>query len=105
MAYTMLSIRDFKGSKIHLYNLKGLMEKYDLVNLNYIGKYVAISSFLKIFENKILEAIFLIHDSIERYGFKIPEREINNLKLNQAAFHCLISEFKLCNKILLEFNF
>lgn len=32
------------------------------------------------------------------------QREINNLKLNQAAFHCLLSEFKSSNKILLEFN-
>jgi hypothetical protein len=104
MAYTMLGIRDFEEAKIHLENLKILMEKSDLVNLNYIGKYVAITSFLKIFENKTLEAIFLIQDSIEKYGVKIPEREINNLKLNQAAFHCIISEFKSANKILLEFN-
>ena len=104
MAYTMLGIRDFEEAKIHLENLKVLMEKSDLVNLNYIGKYVAITSFLKIFENKTLEAIFLIKDFIEKYGVKIPEREINNLKLNQAAFHCIISEIKAANKILLEFN-
>ena len=104
MAYTMLGIRDFGEAKIHLENLKRLMEKSDLVNLNYIGKYMAISSFLKIFENKILEAIFLIHDAVEKYGVKMPEREINNLKLNQAAYHCLVREFKLSNKILLVFN-
>ena len=104
MAYTMLGIRDFREAKIHLENLKQLMEKSDLVNLNYVGKYIAILSFLKIFENKILEAIFLIQDSVENFGVKIPEREINNLKLNQAAFHCLVSEFKPSNKILLEFN-
>ena len=104
MAYTMLGIRDFGEARIHLKNLKRLMEKSDLVNLNYIGKYIAISSFLKIFENKILEAIFLIHDAVEKYGVKMPEREINNLKLNQAAFHCLAREFKQSNKILLEFN-
>ena len=104
MAYTMLGIRDFGEAKNHLENLKRLMEKSDLVNLNYIGKYIAISSFLKIFENKILEAIFLIHDAVEKYGVKMPEREINNLKLNQAAYHCLVREFKLSNKILLVFN-
>ena len=51
------------------------MEKSDLVNLNYVGKYVAITSFLKIFENKTLEAIFLIQDSIEKYGVKIPKEK------------------------------
>ena len=34
MAYTMLGIRDFREAKIHLENLKQLMEKSDLVNLN-----------------------------------------------------------------------
>ena len=72
----MLGIRDFKEAKIHLENLKQLMEKSDLVNLNYIGKYIAILSFLKIFENKILEAIFLIQDSVDKFGVKIPEREM-----------------------------
>ena len=36
-------------------------------------------------------------------GLKFRKRN-QQFKLNQAAFHCIISEFKAANKILLEFN-
>ena len=46
----------------------------------------------------------MINSSIDNHGVKFSERELLNLKLNQAAFLCLTNEFKASNRRLLEFN-
>ena len=36
----------------------------------------------------------MVNSSIDNHGVKFSERELLNLKLNQAAFLCLSNEFK-----------
>ena len=57
MSYTFLNTRDFKKSLFHLAKLEDLMSKSDMVNLNYRGKRMAISSFIQVFDYKIDQAI------------------------------------------------
>ena len=104
MAYTFLDTRNFNKTNFHLSKMKILMDKFENVSINYLGRYVALMSFIKIFENKIDEAINMINSSIDNHGVKFSERELLNLKLNQAAFLCLTNEFKASNRRLLEFN-
>ena len=50
------------------------------------------------------DTLWTINSSINDYGVKFSERELLNLKLNQAAFLCLNNEFKSSNRKLIEFN-
>ena len=61
MAYTFLDTRNFNKTNFHLSKMKILMDKFENVSINYLGRYVALMSFIKIFENKIDEAINMIN--------------------------------------------
>ena len=57
MSYTYLEVRDFVKSKKHLHNLKSLMDKEDKIFYSYLGRFVGIDSFVKVFDNQILEVL------------------------------------------------
>ena len=71
---------------------------------NYIGKSVAIESFIKIFENSISSCIKLIEDTLSKFGSKITIRENLNLALNLSGFYCVNQNFKKANQIIINFN-
>ena len=69
LSYTYLDIRDFFKSKKHLERLYNLI--YWKINIySYLGKYIAIDSFIKVFDYKINEAITVIRD-INQYNEKL----------------------------------
>jgi hypothetical protein len=104
MAYTFLEIRDFKEVKIHLQKLKELMRNDSKIFHTYIGRSVAIESFVFVFENKIKEGVLLIEESLNAHKSKITEREFLNLSLNLAAYYCVSRDLKKSIKLLNEFN-
>ena len=57
MSYTYLEVRDFVKSKNHLNKLKLLMDQEDKIFYSYLGRYIGIDSFVKVFDNQIIEGI------------------------------------------------
>ena len=104
VAYTFLETRNFKLSRYHLSNLQKLMKIDEKIFYNYVGKSVAIESFIKIFENSISSCIKLIEDTLSKFGSKITIRENLNLALNLSGFYCVNQNFKKANQIIINFN-
>tara|TARA_B100001287_G_scaffold133760_2_gene112631 strand:+ start:508 stop:2007 length:1500 start_codon:yes stop_codon:yes gene_type:complete len=104
MSYTFLEVRDFKRSKIHLSKLQDLMKKDEKIFFNYIGKSVAIESFIRVFENSPSKAIELIEKTFLDFNTKIKSREKLNLSLNLAGFYCVNQNYKKANQIILNLN-
>ena len=104
MSYTYLDIRDFKNSKKHLKRLHDLMLIENKIFYSYLGRYVAIDSFIKVFDHQINEAINVIQDTINQYNEKLNLREALNLLLNLSALLLINHDYKQANKLLNQFN-
>ena len=70
---------------------------------SYLGRYIAIDSFIKVFDYQINEAITVIKDTINQYNEKLNLREGFNL-LNLSALLLINHDYKQANKFLNEFN-
>ena len=55
MSYTYLDIRDFFKSKKHLERLHNLMLLENKIFYSYLGRYIAIDSFIKVFDIKSMK--------------------------------------------------
>ena len=104
MSYTYLDIRDFSNSKKHLERLHHLMLLENKIFYSYLGRYIAIDSFIKVFDHQINEAINVIQDAISQYNEKLNLRESFNLLLNLSALLLVNHDYKQANKLLNEFN-
>jgi hypothetical protein len=104
MAYTFLEIRDFSLVINHLKNLKDLMSKDEKIFFSYIGRLVAIESFIEVFNNSIFKGISLIENTLRDYETKITLREQLNLSLNLTGFYCVNQDYRKANQIMLELN-
>ena len=104
MSYTYLDIRDFFKSKKHLERLHNLMLLENKIFYSYLGRYIAIDSFIKVFDYQINEAITVIKDTINQYNEKLNLREGFNLLLNLSALLLINHDYKQANKFLNEFN-
>ena len=104
MSYTYLEIRDFSKSIKHLKRLHHLMSLENKIFYSYLGRYIAIDSFIKVFDHQISDAINVIQDTINQYNDKLSLREGLNLLLNLCALQLINHEYKKANKLLNEFN-
>lgn len=104
MSYTYLEIRDFSNSIKHLHRLYHLMSLENKIFYSYLGRYIAIDSFIKVFDNQIIDAINVIQDTINQYNDKLSLREGLNLLLNLSALLLINHEYKQANKLINEFN-
>ena len=104
MSYTFLNTREFEMSKTHLSNLFSLIDQNEIVKINYQAKYIAIDSFIKVFDLKIHDAIESISLFLRNKKSTITIQENLNLSLNLAAF--LITEGSYSNAVkILNFMF
>ena len=71
---------------------------------SYLGRYIAIDSFIKVFDYQINEAITVIQETINQYNEKLNLREALNLLLNLSALMLINHDYKQANKFLNEFN-
>ena len=71
---------------------------------SYLGRYVAIDSFIKVFDYQINEAITVIQETINQYNEKLNLRESLNLLLNLSALLLINHDYKQANKFLNQFN-
>ena len=90
MAYTFLNTRNFQKAKQHLQKLLKLITEHEIVKSNYQAKYIAIDSFIKVFDYNIKEAIEGIETFLANKKNAISIQEKLNLSLNLSAF--LITE-------------
>ena len=90
MAYTFLNTRNFQKAKQHLQKLVKLIAEHEIVKSNYQAKYIAIDSFIKVFDYNIKEAIEGIETFLANKKNAISVQEKLNLSLNLSAF--LITE-------------
>ncbi|MCH1611659.1 MAG: hypothetical protein L7S72_00035 [Flavobacteriales bacterium] len=104
MSYTYLEVRDFVKSKKHLHNLKSLMDKEDKIFYSYLGRFIGIDSFVKVFDNQILEGIESITNSLENYHSALNLREELNLVLNLSALLLVNQDVKTANKVINQLN-
>lgn len=100
MSYTFLNTRNFAKSLFHLNKLESLMNQSDTVRLNFMGKRMAISSFINVFDYKITNAIeeteyFLAHEIN-----KITIQENLNLSLNLSGYYIIVGDYSKATKIL-----
>ena len=100
MSYTFLNTRNFAKSLFHLNQLESLMNQSDTVRLNFMGKRMAISSFINVFDYKITNAIeeteyFLAHEIN-----KITIQENLNLSLNLSGYYIIVGDYSKATKIL-----
>ncbi len=104
MAYTFLNTRKFKKSLLHLNKLFLLIEQSEIVKMNYEAKFIAIESFIQVFDYRIQEAIDSITLFLKNKKNTITVQEYLNLSLNLAAF--LITEGSYSNAVkILNFMF
>ena len=61
------------------------MDKEDKIFYSYLGRFVGIDSFVKVFDNQILEGIESITKSLENHHSALNLREELNLILNLSA--------------------
>ena len=104
MSYTFLDIREFKKSNKHLKRLHHLMGLENKIFYSYLGRYIAIDSFIKVFAHQIDEAINVIKDTINQYNEKLNLREVLNLLLNLSALLLINNDHKQANKLINQFN-
>mgnify|MGYP001305775689 CR=1 FL=1 len=100
MSYTFLNTRNFKKSLYHLSKLENLMSSSEMVNLNYRGKRMAISSFIQVFDNKIDEAIEQTELFLENQINKITIQENLNLSLNLSGYYIIVGDYSKAVRIL-----
>tara|TARA_Y100001978_G_scaffold176016_1_gene168635 strand:- start:1338 stop:2834 length:1497 start_codon:yes stop_codon:yes gene_type:complete len=100
MSYTFLNTRDFKTSVYHLTKLEELMSRSEMVNLNYRGKHMAISSFIQVFDYKIEKAIEQTELFLKTQVNKINIQENLNLSLNLSAYHIIVGDYSKAVRIL-----
>ena len=100
MSYTFLNTRNFKKSLFHLSKLTELMLRSDIVNLNYQGKYIAIQSFIQVFNHQINEAIESIKSFLLKEKNKISIQEYLNLSLNLSGYLITVGSYSKAIKIL-----
>jgi len=104
MSYTYLEVRDFIKSKNHLNKLKFLMDQEDKIFYSYLGRFTAIDSFIKVFDNQINEGIESIRKSLQNHHTALNIREELNLILNLSALLLVNQEVKTANKIINQLN-
>jgi hypothetical protein len=100
MAYTFLNTRKFNMSKTHLNNLLLLIEQNEIVKTNYQAKYIAIDSFIQVFDLRIHDAIDAITLFLKNKISTITTQENLNLTLNLAAFLITEGSYSKAVKIL-----
>ena len=100
MSYTFLNTRNFKKSLYHLAKLEELMSKSEMVNLNYRGKRMAISSFIQVFDYKIDQAIEQTEAFLENEINKITIQENLNLSLNLSGYYIIVGDYSKAVRIL-----
>ena len=99
MSYTFLNAREFKSSLHHLSKLEGLMNQSNVVKQNFQGKHIAISSFIKVFDHQIHDAIQSIESFLHHEVKKISIQEHLNLSLNQAGYLIIVGDYSKAAKI------
>ena len=104
MSYTYLEVRDFIKSKKHLKKLKLLMDQEDKIFYSYLGRYTGIDSFLKVFNNQIIEGINSISNSLENHYAVLNLREELNLILNLSALLLVNQNIKKSNQVINKLN-
>ena len=104
MSYTYLEVRDFIKSEKHLRKLKLLMDQEDKIFHSYLGKYIGIDSFLKVFNNQIIEGIDSISKSLENHYAVLNLREELNLVLNLSALLLVNQNIKKSNQVINKLN-
>ena len=100
MSYTFLNTRDFKKSLYHLTKLEELMSRSEMVNLNYRGKRMAISSFIQVFDYKIEQAIEQTELFLKNQVNKITIQENLNLSLNLSGYYIIVGDYSKAVRIL-----
>lgn len=100
MSYTFLNTRNFKKSLFHLTKLEELMSRSEMVNLNYRGKRMAISSFIQVFDYKIDAAIEQTELFLENEINKITTQENLNLTLNLSGYYIIVGDYSKAIRIL-----
>ena len=100
MSYTFLNTRNFKKSLYHLAKLEELMSRSEMVNLNYRGKRMAISSFIQVFDYKIEQAIAQTEFFLENEINKISVQENLNLSLNLSGYYIIVGDYSRSIRIL-----
>lgn len=100
MSYTFLNTREFEMSKTHLSNLFSLIDQNEIVKINYQAKYIAIDSFINVFDLKIHDAIESISLFLKNKKSTITIQENLNLSLNLAAFLITEGSYSKAVKIL-----
>ena len=104
MSYTYLEVRDFIKSEKHLNKLKLLMDQEDKTFHSYLGRYTGIDSFLKVFNNQIIEGIDSISKSLENHYAVLNLREKLNLVLNLSALLLVNQNIKKSNQVINKLN-
>jgi hypothetical protein len=104
MSYTYLEVRDFVNSKKHLNKLKLLMDQEDKIFYSYLGRYTGIDSFVKVFDNQIIEGIDSITNSLENHFTVLNLREELNLLLNLSALLLVNQNIKKSNQVINKLN-
>lgn len=100
MSYTFLNSRNFVKSLFHLDKLESLMKQSDTVRLNFMGKRMAISSFINVFDYKIAKAIEDTELFLANEINKITTQENLNLSLNLSGYYIIVGDYSKATKIL-----
>ncbi len=100
MSYTFLNTRNFAKSLFHLNKLESLMNQSDTVRLNFMGKRMAISSFINVFDYKITNAIEETEHFLANEINKITIQENLNLSLNLSGYYIIVGDYSKATKIL-----
>ena len=80
------------------------MDKEDKIYYSYLGRFVGIDSFVKVFDNQILEGIESITKSLENHHSALNLREELNLILNLSALLLVNQDVKTANKVINQLN-
>ena len=104
MSYTYLEVRNFIKSKKHLNKLKLLMDQEDKIFYSYLGRFTGIDSFLKVFNNQIIQGIDSISNSLENHYAVLNLREELNLVLNLSALLLVNQNIKKSNQVINQLN-
>jgi phospholipase/lecithinase/hemolysin len=83
-----------------LAKLEELMSRSEMVNLNYRGKRMAISSFIQVFDHKIEDAIKQTELFLENQVNKITIQENLNLSLNLSGYYIIVGDYSKAVRIL-----
>ena len=76
----------------------------DKIFYSYLGRFIGIYSFVKVFDNQILEGIESITNSLENHHSALNLREELNLILNLSALLLVNQDVKTANKVINQLN-